>query len=147
MSTYCTPDDMRTWLPENELIQLADDSLDGSGTWESVAEVLEDAIERGSAEVDGYLETVMELPLPTPLPGLVKSLAARLAVSALLLRRGALGPDWEAERARCLRTLERIADGRLRLGAEPAEQSAMPDTLIEVSTPARLWGDDTWRKF
>jgi len=114
--SYCTVDDLRLLLPEDELIQLSDD--DGIGVLDE--SVVDRAIEEASREVDAYVGLVRTVPIPdAEVPGLVRDLTARLAIYHLFRRR-ALRLDqipevWQEERRQALRTLERIARGQLRL--------------------------------
>jgi len=114
--SYCTVDDLRLLLPEDELIELTDD--DGVGVLNE--SVCERAIEEASREVDAYVGLVRTVPVPeAEVPGLLRDLTARLAIYHLFRRR-ALRLDqipevWQEERRQALRTLERIARGQIKL--------------------------------
>lgn len=149
--SYCIPQDLVPLLPERELLQLADDSPDRSGTLESpaVLAVLAEAIDQAGREIDAHVSAAgMAVPL-APVPPLVANIAAKLAVANLLTRADQKSDVWDAEAARSRRLLERIADGKLRLGAPAADESAAaePAVGISVSAPSRQFGTDTWEKF
>lgn len=149
--SYCTPLDLVPLLPEVELLQLTDDSMDRSGTMASpaVLAVLAEAIDQAGREIDAYVSSAGKAVPLDPAPPLVANLAAKLAVYNLFTRRGQKSEIWEAEAARCRRLLERIADGKLRLGAPAAGESAAaePAAGISVAAPSRQFGPATWEKF
>ena len=149
--SYCTAQDLVPLLPERELLQLADDSPDYSGTLESpaVLAVRAEAVDQAGREIDAHVSVAgLAVPLD-PVPPLVANIAAKLAVANLFIRRGQKNDVWEAEAARCRRLLERIADGKLQLGAPAEDQAAPADSGagISVAAPAQQFGPATWGKF
>lgn len=150
---YATPLDLVPLLPERELLQLADDSPDRSGTLESpaVQAVLAEAVDQASREIDAYVSASPKGPaVPLdPVPPLVANIAAKLAVCTLFTRAGQRSDIWEAEGERLRRLLEHIAAGKLNLGAPAEDQAAPaePASGITVAAPARQFGPGTWEKF
>ena len=150
---YCTPQDLVPLMPEAELLQLADDSADRSGTLESpaVLAVLAEAIDQACREIDAFVSTAPSGPaVPLdPVPPLAANLAARGAVYNLLLRRRVKIEAWETDHDRCMRLLESIAKGGVKLGAPAAGEQAPADPQggVEVAAPARRFDSATWRRF
>lgn len=147
---YCTVDDLAGMLPKAELVELADDSEDRSGAWDSpaVVAVMQDAIRDASQEIDGYVGLVATLPLD-PAPGLLRPMAARMAIAILFCRRPDGPPEhWQDQRDASRKTLEQIATGKIKLVQDPAPgQETKPEPMIEVSAPRRVFGERTWREY
>ncbi|NPA76756.1 MAG: DUF1320 domain-containing protein [Candidatus Diapherotrites archaeon] len=125
--SYCTVDDLRLLLPEDELIELSDDS----GVGELDESVVARAIEEAAREVDAYVGLVRTVPIPEDeVPGLVRDITARLAIFHLFRRRALrleqIPEVWQKEREQALRTLERIARGQLKLTHTDTEEQPAP---------------------
>ncbi len=122
---YCTLEDLKKRLPEDSILQLADDT--GAGTLEddAVMAVINEAIEAADAEIDAYVGRVRETPL-APVPALIANMAADMAVQALYMRPHGLAiPEkWTAAMERHLKALRLIADKKLALGAAEGETAA-----------------------
>jgi phage gp36-like protein len=133
---YCNPEDLAKQLPERELLQLADDegTADGLG---AVEDVLVEAIDQADREIDAYAGQARSVPLD-PVPGLVANLSCRIAIYRLFARRSTVPEAWQRDYDRCQRLLERIAEGKLKLGAEEGKTAA-PETGVKyASAPKRL---------
>ncbi len=145
---YSTIADLLKLLPEDEVLQLADDDSSGSVADIVVTAVLEDVIDQADREIDTYVGTVLEVPL-SPVPAVIANLSTKLAIHNLYLRRPAVAePDvWQRETTRCQRLLEGIAAGRVAIGA-PAGSSVEPDSGdLLVFAPDRIFNSDKWNKF
>lgn len=146
--TYCDPQDLLERLSEADQVSLAADA--GGETWSdpSVQERLARIILQAQGVIDGYLGAVMPVPLAAP-HGLVRGLCADMAVYFLFRRRGATPETWEETYKRSLRTLERIAEGKLSLGpAEGGETApAEPTDRVLGVAPRPLFGEDAMRRF
>jgi len=134
--SYCTVDDLRLLLPEDELIELSDDG--GVGVLDE--SVVARAIEEAAREVDGYVGLVRTVPIPEgEVPGLVRDITARLAIYHLFRRRALrleqIPEVWQKEREQALRTLERIARGQLKLTHTDTEEQ--PANLFKPVTIGR----------
>jgi phage gp36-like protein len=148
MTAYCAIDDLAGLVPPADLAGLADDSADGSGTIDTpaVRAILDRACEDASREIDGYCESRYAVPL-SPVPGLARTLAARLAVAALFGRRPGGAPEhWLSDQKEARATLKAVAAGTIRLGPKPGE-TAGPVALIEVKAEPQIFGPDLWEKY
>lgn len=148
---YSTAADLKKLLPEAELLQLADDTGQASGLDDPVvAAVLAEAIDQADREIDAYVAAAQTVPLD-PVPPLIANLSVKIAVHVLFLRRSHMDEpeQWADEYKRCLKLLEKIAEGKLLLGAPEQGECADPDTTggIAVTTPDKMFGPDTWEKF
>lgn len=145
--SYCAPADLAARLSEADQAALAGDS--GGETWSApaVQEVLARVIADASAEVDGYVGAVRQLPLAAPHP-LLKALTADLAACKLFERRGSPPEAWVEARKRVTRTLERIAEGKISLGApEPEAPPAEPVSGVLGASPEPVFPAEWRRKF
>jgi len=130
---YITIADLKKVVPEQDLIQLTDDSVPATTiNTDNVDRAIADAGEL----MDGYLRERYSLPL-SPVPGLIGTLACDIAVYRLYARRSRLDPpEGVAERYRnALKLLEKIQDGKITLGAGSAVTPETSADMAAVSTP------------
>ncbi|OPY07251.1 MAG: hypothetical protein A4E68_01933 [Syntrophaceae bacterium PtaB.Bin095] len=130
---YCTQNDLEKILPELDLIQLTDDTIPPAKiNADNVARAISDAGEL----IDGYLRERYALPLD-PVPGLLNTLAADIAVWRLYARRANIEPlEGVKERYKnALKLLEQIRDGGIALGAGALTTPENGGGSVAVSTP------------
>ncbi|MCE5420258.1 MAG: DUF1320 domain-containing protein [Acidithiobacillus sp.] len=135
---YCTLADLIERYGEAELIQRADRDNDGSPD----AAVVNRAIADASAEIDGYLATRYQLPLPT-IPVILARIAGDMARYFLWQEQASEEVRRRYEDAR--RLLEAISSGKVSLGLPatlPAEQKPQLSVAAAKSGPAPLFGPD-----
>lgn len=159
---YSQISDLTSLLPVREILQLADDvggleesDLDAAAAGgealtpaqAALRKVLLDAIEAADREIDGYAGLVRAVPMAAP-PRIVRNMSARLAICNLFARRPHLEPGtWKDAAAGIRRTLEKIADGRLSLGAAPGETAQPEAGAVEIVAPSRIFGPGAWEKW
>ncbi len=134
---YCDKADLLEQLDERELVQLTDD--DGLGVVDPG--VIESAITDAGGEIDGYLGGRYPVPLD-PVPAIIRKLAVDIAIYNLHARR--LGPPEhrEARYRNAIRFLEKVASGRIGLGAsdpDPVPCSQAP----RFNAPGRIFSRET----
>jgi phage gp36-like protein len=112
---YCTLEDIKKAIPEDNIIQLTDDKNLGKIDETKVL----DAIEYAEQLINGYLRGRYPVPLE-PAPELIKRLAVDLAVFQLYSRRFELDmPQSMIDRRKeIIRLLEQIQAGKVLLGIE-----------------------------
>jgi len=118
--SYCTLDDLKQAIPEDNLIQLTDDGGIGQVDMEKV----NNAIAYAKQLIDGYLRGRYPLPL-TNVPALMKHLAVDLAIFYLYARRFELDmPETMVNRHKnAIKLLEQIQKGIIRLGIESNQET------------------------
>lgn len=135
---YCTLNDIQATVPANDLIQLTDDTVPPV----AVNQVNVDrAITDAGELIDGYLRGRYTLPL-SPVPGLVNTLAADVAIYRLYARRIKLTPpEGVTERYKnALKILEQIQLGKITLGSESAGGDVTPATGgAQFVAPSRVF--------
>lgn len=121
---YCTLDDIRATVPENDLVQLTDDATPPA---EVNGVIADRAITDAGELIDGYLRGRYPLPL-FPVPGLINTLACDVAIYRLYSRRIRLAvPEMVGERYKNgLKILEQLQAGKISLGAEGAGGGVTP---------------------
>lgn len=82
---YCTLDDLKKYLPEEDLVQLTDDAGTGAIDPAKTAE----AIAAADALIEGYTRGRYVVPFD-PVPDLIRQLSARLTLYELFNRKQAL---------------------------------------------------------
>ena len=161
---YSKIDDLTALLPPRELLQLADDagelgeadlaaaaagSDDGplDTAQAALRKVLREAIVTADREIDGHVGLVLPVPMTNP-PGLVSHMSARLAICNLFARRPHLDPGpWKRVQAGIMRTLEKIAEGKIFLGPEPGKIATPQGQGAEIVAPGRIFGDESWKRY
>jgi len=142
---YCSITDLTRLLPETELVQLAGDADGADLADPAVVANLTEAIDQADREIDAYCGLAVPVPLD-PAPGLIADLAAKMAVYHLYLRRSVVPAEWKSAYERCLKVLEKIADGRMTLGPDPGD-TAEPESRIRADHPDREFTRDLLEDF
>jgi phage gp36-like protein len=122
---YATLEDLTRQIPEDLLIQLTDDV--GSGVIDTA--VTDTALETADVEIDGYLGARYPLPLATVPPVIAKQ-AVDIAIYNLYARRMGPPEHWQKRYENVIRFLERVADGRISLGAGDPEPPAADEAMV-----------------
>lgn len=122
---YCNLNDIAATVPENDLIQLTDDSLPPGVV---MTDTVDRAISDAGELMDGYLRGRYTLPLD-PVPGLINTVAADIAIYRLYARRIRLTPpESVVERYKnAMKILEQIQAGKIALGAESLGGGVTPE--------------------
>lgn len=117
---YCTLDDIRANIPNEHIIQLTDDN----GIQQVDIEKVDEAIAYADSLINGYLAGQYNVPL-SPVPKLINKLSIDLAIFHLYSRRFDLEmPEGMMSRYKnCIRLLEQIQQGIVRLGIEIEQDS------------------------
>jgi phage gp36-like protein len=123
---YHTVDDLKNAAGgERDLIQLSNDT--GTGTLDAAALAVLAANGQAAADtIDGYLRDRYTLPLPEPVPGIIKEISISLTLYRLFKRRnkGEVLEGLVKERENGLRYLEHVQSGKIALyAAQPAPVS------------------------
>lgn len=139
---YCGLADIRATVPENDLVQLTDDAMPPVAVNQAN---VDRAITDAGELIDGYLRGRYTLPL-SPVPGLINTLAADVAIYRLYARRIKLTPpEGVTERYKNARKLlEQIQSGKISLGAENTGGGVTPETGgPQFVAPDRVFSRDT----
>jgi phage gp36-like protein len=142
---YCTLDDLKKIVPEQDLKQLTDDAIPAASI---VTENVDRAISDAGELIDGYLRDRYALPL-SPVPGLIGTLAADIAVYRLYARRAKLDPpEGVQERYRnALKLLEQIQKGLIALGAGSVTTPGVSSDTVSVSAGIRIFTQETMKGY
>lgn len=141
---YCSRTQLETHFGEDTILQLCDDESQGSVN-PNVQGRIDAAIVQAGQDIDGYIQAHFLVPLTGTIPPLIQSCAIDIAIFYLYRRRrAAFGmPEDVADAYRMrLTQLQRINEGRLQLGAEPAPAASS----YEVGTsegPAQVFTAQT----
>lgn len=164
---YSSVSDSFKHLGVSRVLQLADDSgrvtesrllaiLEDPGlarTAEEAATVaaVEECIDQADREIDAFVSVVMPVPLGTDgaaVPGIVANLSGKISAYNLHRRRPHLElGEWKEEYARCIRQLERIAQGKLPLTATAEAPAQAQPVGVTVTAPGRIFGDDLMERY
>jgi phage gp36-like protein len=142
---YCTLDDLKKIVPDQTLIQLTDDHTPPRAI---VTANVDKAIADAGELIDGYLRDRYTLPL-SPVPGLIGTLAADIAVYRLYARRAVItAPDAVAERYKnAIKLLERIQEGKITLGAGGVTTPESSSNAVSMTSQDRVFTRDKLRGF
>jgi phage gp36-like protein len=116
---YATQTDLEKKIEPARLVQLTDDNNDGVADTAPIAE----AIAAAGSIIDSYLATRYTVPV-SPVPDLVRTMAADLAIYLLFSRRDQTNDARTAAYKDALTLLGRIASGTATIGAP---ESSVPD--------------------
>ncbi|SHH33379.1 gp436 family protein [Desulfofustis glycolicus] len=126
---YAQLTDLVALLPEETLIKLSND--------QAGAEAVDDAtiaaaIDQAGRVIDGYVGLQRTVPLD-PVPGLIRTIAANLAVFFLYRRRNQVPEVWEKQYQADLAVLVKISTGQIGFGATEKTESPPGQTLAASS--------------
>lgn len=111
--SYCTLDDIKEQIPEDELIQLTDDEdlgvVDTSVTDRAIADA--------DAEIDGYCGKRYGVPI-SPTPAIIRKVSVDIAIYNLFSRRQGADEDRRTRYKDAIKFLENVAKGVVTLGAD-----------------------------
>ena len=142
--TYVTKQGLIDRFGEQELVQLTDRTNIPVSTVDDT--VVERAIADASAEIDGYLAKVLQLPL-TVVPDVLGKKAADIARYFLYGDRA----DKESQVTRsyneALRWLENVSKGLVQLTDGPETPAAAGGGQVQASAPNRVFTRDSLRGF
>lgn len=139
---YCTQDDILDQLDEAVLIQLTDDAGVGAADADKVIKAIEDA----DATIDAYCQGRYTIPL-SPVPNKIRQVSADIAIYNLFSRRGDAAPETRKDRHKeAIRFLEKVSEGRIKLGAATPAPSNTPDT-VNISSKTRIFDRDKMSGF
>lgn len=111
---YCTIEDLKTIIPEQDMIELTDDMIPAATI---IAANVNKAIADAGELIDGYLRGHYNLPL-SPVPGIIATLACDIAVYRLYARKTRITPpEGVSERYKnALALLAKMQSGDIILG-------------------------------
>lgn len=135
---YCTLEDIKKAIPEENLIQTTDDEGFGVVNVERVDE----AINSADQLIDGYLRGRYTLPL-NPIPGLIKKLSIDLAIFYVYSRRFELEmPQTMTDRFKnAVKILEQIQKGLIKLGIETDQSPGQGYYKTNKSKEDKIFND------
>lgn len=145
---YCTRNDLYDALSEEKIKRYArDEQTDDDATLEAR---IDEAIDKASARIDGYLRARTELPLD-PVPGIVRDLSIDVALYFLASRKGIArsGPDEILIKKYddAIAYLKDIQSGKADIGIAAGENVSRPSAGATVSEKTRIFTDDFFRGF
>jgi phage gp36-like protein len=138
---YATREDIELAYGEELLHILADRDDGGSVDTESVDRALVDA----SAFIDGYLGSRYTVPI-TPTPAILKRYAVDVAVHYLADRAGVNTDERRQRYTDAVRFLERVAEGKLSLGASTPPPTSGNNTA-QIASADRVFTRDNMKDF
>jgi len=133
---YCTIEDIRRYVAENELTELTDDQSAGSVDTDIVDGIITDAAD----EVNSYLQARYTVPLAS-VPRFISQLTIDIAIYRLYKRRFAMAMPESLERSyqNALKNLRLIQKGDVSIGAVigEGEQSPAPPAMNVLTNRRR----------
>lgn len=128
---YCTQEDLVNQIEEALLKQLTDDA----GADEIDEDIVARAIADADATIDSYCQGRYSVPL-SPVPEKIRELSVDIAVYNLYSRRGRVVPEVRKDRHQAaVRFLERVAEGKIALGAATPAPANTENSATVVSAP------------
>lgn len=132
---YSTLTDLQALLPEETLIKLSNDQ---GGATEIDAANIAAAIAQADRVIDGYVGVQRQVPLD-PVPGLIATISANLAVFNLYRRRNLVPEIWESQYKADVAVLVKISTGQISFGSD-GKPAAPPQQALAYSSGKVLSG-------
>ena len=131
---YCTLDDIKEQISEDELIQLSDD--ENTGTVDTAA--IDRAIADADAEINGYCVERYTVPFD-PVPDLIRKYCVDISIYNLLSRRQGADEDRLARYKNAIRFLEKVAKGIVSLGVNAPAETSQDTVSVTTSKSDRIF--------
>lgn len=131
---YSNIDNLLALLPEDTLIELSSDAADAIAVDMTVVSA---AIAQGDSVIDGYVGVQRQVPLD-PVPGLITTISANLAIFNLYRRRNQVPDIWESQYRSDVAVLVKISTGQISFGGDV--ESAAPPQQALTHSPGKLLG-------
>jgi phage gp36-like protein len=139
---YCTQDDILNLLNETALIQLTDDDGAGEIDTDKVTRARADA----DATIDAYCQDRYAIPL-SPVPSKIRQISVDIAAYNLYSRSDLAMPEIRADRNKeAIRFLEKVAEGRIKLGSATPSPSNT-DNAVNMDSNDRIFTRDKMSGF
>ena len=126
---YATLDNLLALLPEETLVKLSNDQ---GGANAVDTDNIDAAIVQADRVIDGYVGVQRTVPLD-PVPGLIATISANLAIFNLYRRRNQVPEIWESQYKADLAVLTKISTGQISFGGDVQPAAAPERTLAHSS--------------
>lgn len=133
---YSTLADIQRLIEDRHIITLSNDDPTATEPHEPTITA---AIEQADRLIDSYAGLQRIVPL-SPVPELVKTLSATLAVFFLYRRRGQVPEIWEQQYKNDCAVLQKIGEGKLTFGAAKTGREVPPERALTSSSAKTLGG-------
>lgn len=132
--TYCTLDDVKNRMDENEIIRYTDD--DGIGNINT--DVTDKALAAADALIDSHLAVKYTVPV-SPVTDVLIDLAVDITIYKIHARRPGVPADVRTRYEDAVKYLEKAAAGKILIpGAAPAASSQSAGGVL-ISGPVRIF--------
>ncbi|HEQ1859989.1 TPA: DUF1320 domain-containing protein [Providencia alcalifaciens] len=135
---YATQDDMVKTFGERECVSLTDENMTGSID----AEVMENALQRASAEIDGYLVGRYSLPFSEG-ARILTGRCCDIARYHLATTYKISTQEIQARYDDAIRFLEKVAEGKISLGRSDNGQVIQSSSQMKFGSSKRQFGRDS----
>lgn len=141
---YCTLTDMKKLLPESMLVTLSNDT---AGATRVNTTNISEAIDQADREIDAYvLLAGYSVPMD-PVPPLIANLSTKMAIWNLHLRKYFDSTVWKETYLQCLKTLERIAEGKLTIGQSEEGETTTSSGSYATDSREQKFTEDFMEQF
>lgn len=137
---YATQDDMVKTFGERECVSLTDEEMTGNVG----AEVMSNALQRASAEIDGYLVGRYSLPFADG-ARILTGRCCDIARYHLATTYKIATQEIQARYDDAIRFLEKVAEGRISLGRSDNGQVIQSSSQMKFGSSKRQFGRDSTR--
>ncbi|MBI9092298.1 MAG: DUF1320 domain-containing protein [Desulfobacterium sp.] len=131
---YCTLDDIKAMVDEDELISLTDDFDTGSVVTVKVDSAIKDA----DALIDSYLVRQYSVPMDS-VPDMVKKLSVDIAVYNIYSRRGRTSDTVEKRYNDAVKFLKDVARGDAGIIGATTAPAEMRNDAVAITTSPRIF--------
>jgi len=139
---YCTLDDIKDMMDEDEIIRFTDDADAGVVN----TSVTDKAIAGADALIDSHIGSRYSVPVD-PVPDIIVDLACDIAIYKLYSRRSAAPDEIRQKYEDAVKYLEKVAAGKIIIpDATAASTSASNDAVI-ITASDKIFSRDTMEGF
>jgi phage gp36-like protein len=139
---YCTLDDIKAGMDEDEIIRYTDDS--DTGAIDTGA--TDKAIARADALIDAHIAARYTVPV-TPVPDMLNAIAVDIVIYQIYSRRGQAPDEIRTKYDDAVKFLEKVSAGRVILPMAASAPESRSSGTVAISTSPRIFSRDTMKGF
>ena len=139
---YCTLDDIKDMMDEEEIIRFTDDA--GAGVVNT--DVTDKAIAGADALIDSHIGSRYSVPV-SPVLDIIVALACDIAIYKLYSRRSAAPEEIRKKYDDAIKYLEKAAAGKIIIPGATSSSTSSSDDAVIITTSERKFSRDTMEGF
>lgn len=139
---YCTLDNIKAMMDEEDLISFTDDV--GAGVVDT--DVTDEAIADADAEIDSYVMTRYSVPL-NPVPAIIKKQSVDIAIYNICSRRQRVSDEVRQRYEDVIKFLEKVPAGKVGIAGAASAPASSSNDAVTITSNTKIFSRDKMEGF